>query len=214
VADDDVPPDLLREIEAVFAADDSVLEVARETFMSQPSPGVDRLRGVIERDTEVDRFNQDDDEAAQADEDWGQESVEARTRKVLRGFAIVCLCASCFLLYSQWMVGLGGGSKFRFALENTWPVLVSVGMTAGLYAEQVAAWGCHHLFMLGQWRRHNSLFLRWRVWRDAPAWQHTHCVCRNCQRHERVHWSICRCWRCKLKRRWTFWRRGKRYRPN
>ncbi len=212
MADDEVPDDLFAAVEEVFATEDSVLEVECEAFMAQPAPQADRLRGVIVDETHTDHFDSSEDEHTpfydQADDQVG----EVRLRSSLRWFAIVGLFISLGGLYTLWMLDLGGGEKFSFTLVNSWPAIAFGSLLLGLCLEQLVGWCSYKCFKLRLYWYENSLFSRWKSWREASKCQHSYCKCWRCKRHWAQHYSHCHCVRCKLKRRWTFWRRGRRYR--
>jgi len=212
VADDEVPDDLFAAVEEVFGTEDPVLEVTLEAFMAQPAPQADRLRGLIVEETHTDHFGSSKDERTPFYDQADDQAGEVRLRSSLRWLGLVGLLISLGGLYTLWMLDLGGGEKFSFTLANSWPAIAFGSLLLGLCLEQLVGWCLYKCFKLRLYWYDNSLFSRWKNWRDAPRRQHSHCHCWRCQRFSRTHWNVCKCLRCKFKRRWPYWRRLRRYR--
>lgn len=214
MADDDALPDLFAAVEEVFAAGDSATEVACEAIRELPPPEAEQLRGIAPGKLVVERDLFDPDpEGCTAYDQQEEGDDKLQLDSLLRLFATVGLLISFGWLYILWMFDLGGGEKFQFDLANTWPAIAFGALLLGLCLEQMVGWFAIQCLTIQSCWRHNSLFVRWKAWRRAPRWQHTNCCCWRCKRHWTQHYSHCHCVRCKLARRWTFWRRGKRYRP-
>jgi hypothetical protein len=226
VADDSFPPDLLRDIEEVFASADPDLELASKAFEKLPLPKMGSLielpsdefspaniRGLNRREMRclkrVDRRLAFEQALVDAEAEWDEAS---RIRRGLRVFSALCFGASLFLYF----LGLGirgQGAEYQPASAHLLWMFVSGTFLFAMYAEELISrtlrYGRAYWAVGGSTSWLGRTFLRFKNWR----WLHTVCHCRKCRRLPRTHQSFCRCWHCKLARRWTFWRRGKRYRP-
>ncbi len=135
-------------------------------------------------------------------EDWEIEADDVRHHKIEALMLAAGLAASLLLLYSLWMVSLGGGAKFRFKLSNSWPAILFAGLLAGHHlhdcVEKIRYWA----YALGQFWRRRSRKRRSEADRSWPRWSHAYCRCWYCRRNKTHHSGACRCMVCRAKRRY------------
>lgn len=189
MADDQVPEDLLREVEAAFAADDSVLEVALEAFVAKPPPSAERLREDTAQASQPDLFGQ---EAQDALDEWEAESRELRVRKILRtvhGSLIVV--TACCLYFVAAMSSLDGTTHPLLGASAV-ACAIAIVFGLGLYAEAAVGWVT---------RGYRNLADSFRERQDARASRDL----------RKTHRRDCGCKHCRLKRRWAYWRKLRRY---